>query len=275
MSAATILVTRPESASERLATILTGLGYAVTTVPTIAIEPLLPGGPLDIACRNLQKFDWVVLTSPNAARAVIAAYQRHAAGRPIPARPPLWAAIGAATAETLAVEDVPVDLVPPRSTGISLVAALIATGRLAGSRILLPRSAKADEVAPNFLRSAGALVEVIEAYITVEAPPSSLGPLAEALDEPTLAAILIASGSAARGLVALTRQIGRLQHLRDIAIVSIGPSTSTVLRGLGLVPAAEAATPTSQAIADAVASISPEAARTQLGHAATEPEYSR
>jgi uroporphyrinogen-III synthase len=275
MSAATILVTRPESAGQELATTLTGLGYAVTAVPTIAIEPLSPGGPLDIACRNLQKFDWVVLTSPNAARAVIAAYQRHAAGRPIPARPPLWAVIGAATAEALAVEDVPVDLVPPRSTGISLVAALIATGQMGGSRILLPRSGTADDTTPNFLRRAGAQVDVIETYRTVEAPPSSLGPLADALDEPTLAAIFVASGSAARGLVTLSRQIGRLQRLRDIAIVSIGPTTSTVLRGLDLAPAAEATAPTSQAIADAVTSISPEAPRARLRHAATEPEYSQ
>jgi uroporphyrinogen-III synthase len=275
MSAPTILVTRPESARAELANTLTGLGYAVATVPTIAIEPLPPGGPLDIACRTLQKFDWVALTSPNAARAVIAARQRHAAGRPIPAHPPLWAAIGAATSEVLAAENVPVDLVPPRSTGISLVAALIATGRMGGSRILLPRSDSAGDTMPSLLRRAGADVDAIEGYQTVEAPESSLGPLADVLDEPTLAAIVVASGSAARGLVTLSRQVDRLSRLRGISIVSIGPSTSAVLRGLGLEPAAEAAGPTSQAIAEAVASLPPEAARNQVSRATAQPEYSR
>lgn len=275
MSARTILVTRPESARAELANTLTGLGYAVASVPTVVIEPLAPGGPLDPACRTLDDFDWVVLTSPNAARAVIAAFRRQAAGRGIPAHPPLWAAIGAATAEALVGENVPVDLVPPRSTGISLVAALIATGQLSGSRILLPRSDSADETMPSLLRRAGANVDAIEAYRTVEAPESSLGPLADALDEPTLAAIVVASGSAARGLVTLSRRIGRLSRLRGISIVSIGPSTSSVLRGLGFEPAAEAAGPTSQAIAEAVASLPPGAARTQVSRATAQPEYSR
>jgi uroporphyrinogen-III synthase len=275
MSERTILVTRPESEQTELATALAGLGFAVVAVPTIAIEPAALGGPLDAACRTLEAFDWVVLTSPNATRAVVSAFRRQAGSREVPAHPPFWAAIGAATAEALAAENVPVDLTAPRKTGVSLAVALIATGQMAGSRILLPRSGSAGDTLPRLLRRAGADVHAIEAYLTVEGPASSLGPLADALNEPTLAAIVVASGSAARGLVALSRQWGRLQRLHEIAIVSIGPSTSTVLRGLGLTPAAEAAAPTPQAIADAVASMSPQTARAHLRHASVEPEYSR
>src|ERR1035437_3138039 len=240
MNAPLVLVTRPASAGDGFSTAFAGLGCAVRAVPTGEIEPVAPGGRLDVACSRLADYDWVVLTSPNGVRALIGAFERGSADRPLPSRPPRWAAVGPATAEALAAENVPVDVIPGRSTGTALVGALVILGPLHGSRVLLARSLSADDTVPNLLRLAGATVDEVEAYRTLEAPPSSLGGFADALDDPALIAIAVASGSAIRGVVRLARQTGRLERLRSVAIVSIGPSTSAAARELGLQPAAEA-----------------------------------
>jgi uroporphyrinogen-III synthase len=269
MSANLVLVTRPRDTDSRLTTELTGLGFAVAAVPTVAIEPVAAGGPLDLACRRLGGYDWVVLTSPNGVRALVEAFGRGSAGRCLPSDPPRWAAVGPATAEAVAREGVPVHAVAVPAIGAALPAALAVTGPLLRSRMLLPQSASADGELPSLLRLAGADVDEVEAYRTIEAPPSSLEVLAAALDNPDLAAIVVASGSAVRGLVGLAHETGRLERLRSVAIISIGPTTSSVARMMGLEPAAEAATPTPNALAIAVAaavaaSISPRAIRSVL-----------
>ena len=266
MTAPLVLVTRPAASGDRLGAALKSLGFAVAWVPTVAIEPVLPGSGMHRIVSSLADYDWVVVTSPNTVRALVAALGREWPGARLPSRPPRWAAVGPATVEALAAENVPVEVTPIRATGAALVYALRALDSLRGRRVLLPRSTAADAAIPQSFRLAGAHVDEVRAYRSIEAPETSLLAFAEVMEDPALAGVIVASGSAVRGAVRLANESGRLTRLLSTPLISIGPSTSAAARQLGLEPAAEAATPTAEAMADAVASILPRGARTLVSH---------
>ena len=176
-------------------------------VPLIAIEPL-SDDPIDIS-----GYDWVVLTSANAAREL----RRRMVGVPRHV-----AAIGEATAAAFGA----VDLVAEVSTQEGLLDALpeqpgrVLFAAAAGARSLLPGALGAD---------------VVALYETTELMPP--GPLDGDL-------VVLASPSAARSLARVTTAI---------PVVSIGPETTRVATELGLRVAAEAVTHDLEGLVAAVA----------------------
>jgi uroporphyrinogen-III synthase len=245
-----ILSTRPAGAADPLVAALGSAGHRVHAVPTVELKHVEPGGSLDLAVAGLTGYDWIVVTSAAGAVAVLAAMDRAVGPGKVVARKPLWAAVGRATAVVLEEAGVRVDVVPEVSRGVAITQALLsATGSLADRRVLLPRSDRADGVLPDALRAAGATVDDVVAYRTVEGPPASVRVLLDALSDGELQAIVLCSGSAVRGLLALAASgdgAGATQvHSRIAAtpLVSIGPSTSAAIREAGLQVAAEAARP--------------------------------
>ncbi|MBA2275396.1 MAG: uroporphyrinogen-III synthase [Chloroflexi bacterium] len=245
-----ILSTRPAGAADPLVAALGSAGHRVHAVPTVELKHVEPGGSLDLAVAGLTGYDWIIATSAAGAVAVLAAMDRAVGPGKVVARKPLWAAVGRATAVVLEEAGVRVDVVPEVSRGVAITQALLsATGSLADRRVLLPRSDRADGVLPDALRAAGATVDDVVAYRTVEGPPASVRVLLDALSDGELQAIVLCSGSAVRGLLALAASgdgTGATQvHSRIAAtpLVSIGPSTSAAIREAGLQVAAEAARP--------------------------------
>ena len=190
-----IVVTRPAGQETELVARLRELGHEVAHRPLIALEPL-GDGPIDV-----QRYDWVVVTSPNGARELL----RRARGRL-----PRTAAIGAATAQALGGAD----LVPRVSTQEGLLAELprpagaVLVAAAEGARRLL-----VDELGADF----------VPLYRTVE--------LAAELPAGT-ELVVVTSASQARAL----RRLGT-----DAPVISIGPETSRAAREAGLQVAAEAA----------------------------------
>lgn len=268
MTAPLVLLTRPEAAGGVLTAALTRLGYRVAAVPTISIEAVAPGGTLDRAAGALAEYDWVVVTSPTGVAALTQARARVVSDGRFPSKPPRWAAVGPATARALLEAGALVEVVPDQADGVSLARALASHVALARASILLPRSDAAGDELPRLLRLAGASVDDLVAYRTIEAPAASFGPLADALDDPALVVIVLASGSAVRGLFELAERAHRLDHVRRVPIVTIGPSTSAAARIAGLEPAAEADEATPEALARAVLSASRSTAR---NHSAPPP----
>lgn len=165
--------------------------------------------------------------------------------------------MGSATAGALEGAGLAVAATSSDGTGLGLLPALEATESITGRSIVLPRASAADDRLPSALRERGADVRVVVAYETVEAPAESQGPLRAALADPDLQAVVVASGSAVRGLLGLLDPPGSAAdhaaaRLRNLPFVSIGPSTSDEVRRLGLELGAEAATPSVDALADAV-----------------------
>jgi uroporphyrinogen-III synthase len=160
----TVVVTRAAAQGEELSRPLRRLGARVVELPTIRLEPPADGGAaLTGALADPSRYDWVVVTSVNGARAVLdrSPDARRLAGVRL-------AAIGPATAAVLEGVHLPPDLVPPRFVAESLLE-VFPPGP---GRILLARAAVARDVLPEGLRRAGWEVDVVEAYRTVAGEPS-------------------------------------------------------------------------------------------------------
>lgn len=219
-----VLVTRAAGQGGPLEAALREQGLDPIAVPAIAIEIDPPGGELDRVARVIQTFDWVVVTSPNGARAILAAAERVFTSLST-AR---WAAIGAGTAEILEREDVQVVFLPSRAEARVLADELPVT---AGEEVLLLRGDLAGHDLPARLEARGAVVEDVVAYRTIEGPPSSRQILHDALASGDPNAVVLASGSAARGLVALAQAEGL--DVGGIPAICIGPETHREARRLG------------------------------------------
>ena len=229
-----ILVTRGASQAPKLSDGLRALGAVPIEVPVLEIRPPATFDPLDNALRNLAQYDWLILTSANTVRALV---ERTAALGIVSAASALnVAAIGSATAEAAHDAGFTVALMPKDYVAESLVAAL--RDQIAGKRVLLARASIARDVIPEALRTAGAIVDVVDAYqnILPHAAPAQLqAAFVDGLDAATLT-----SSSSVTHLAEAAAKAGIAFPLTGVPAISIGPITSQTLRELNWPPAAEA-----------------------------------
>ena len=155
-------------------------------VPTIRLEDPEDPAPLDRALAELDRYDWLVLTSPNAPPRL---RDRLQTGRTeLRAR---VACIGPSTAR--AVQEClgwQTDLLPREYVAEGLLEAFEAQP-LQGKRILLARAAEARDVLPRVLRERGARVDVVPLYRTValeDLPSRTRQELLEGVDLDTVTA---------------------------------------------------------------------------------------
>ena len=207
-----VVVTRPREQAGPLVRRLEELGHEVVECPLIEIEPL--GEPVEVA-----GYDWVVVTSPNGARELVA----NATGSL-----PRVAAVGPGTAETLRELGVEAAFVPRVSSQDGL---LDEFPRPAG-RVLF---AAAEGARKRPIEELGA--DFVPLYRTRLLRPS--GP-------PQGDVVLLASGSAARSFAALGV---------DIPAVTIGPETTAAAREAGLEVVAQAKTHDLEGLVAAVGSL--------------------
>jgi uroporphyrinogen-III synthase/uroporphyrinogen III methyltransferase/synthase len=111
-------------------------------------------------------------------------------------------------------------------------------GSLLGLRFLIARAAIARDVIPDALRSAGAIVDVVDAYQNVM-PETAPELLREALRKGIVAATFTSSSSVTH-LAEAARAARIAFPFAGVAAISIGPITSATLRDHGWEPAAEA-----------------------------------
>lgn len=225
----TIAVTRPAGGSDPLVTGLEALGARVVHTPVIRILPPDDAGALRRAVWEVEAFDWVVVTSGHAARALGRALSDSGRSWPDPSGDaPGVCAVGPATAAVLAAEGVPVDLVPERFIAEAILDALEREGHLEGMRILLPRSMEGRDVLPMGLVSRGAEVVEVEAYRNV-VDGEGLERLRAVWNEGRLDIVALTAGSAARRVQEVVgREPGRVR------IVAIGPATAGAAAEVGL-----------------------------------------
>ncbi len=234
-----VLVTRAAHQAGKLSEGLRALGAEPVEVPVLEIRPPESFEPLDRALRQLESYDWLILTSANAVRAVA----EHAAELSIALEQPARlkvAAVGESTASAARNAGLHIAFVPEAYVAESLVAGLLEgiQFRTAGLKVLLARAAIARDVIPDALRDAGAVVDVVDAYRNVlpEAAPVQLRrALAEEIN-----AVTFTSSSSATHLAEAARKAGIAWPFAALPAVSIGPITSQTLRELGWEPAVEA-----------------------------------
>jgi uroporphyrinogen-III synthase/uroporphyrinogen III methyltransferase/synthase len=234
-----VLVTRAAHQVGKLSEGLRALGAEPVEVPVLEIRPPANLEPLDAALRKIGSYDWLILSSGNAVRALV---ERAAALGIAPgsefAQPERLqvAAVGEATAQAARQAGFKIAFVPAAYVAESLAEGLLV--QVAGQRVLVLRAAVARDVIPEALRAVGAEADVVEAYRNVlpEAAPERLRrALAEGLDAATFT-----SSSSATHLAEAARMAGVAWPFAGVPAVSIGPITSQTLRNLGWPPAAEA-----------------------------------
>jgi len=224
-----VLVGRARHQAGALSGELQKLGATVLEIPFIEIRKPRSFKPLDSALRNLDGYDWLILTSANGVEAM---WERLAKLRLKQNFKDLnVAAIGPATKRAIEQHGIHVDVVPKEYVAESVVRSL--QRRVRGKRVLLVRAKVARDVIPTELRKAGAHVDVVEAYETV-VPQSSRTRLQSALKNPRRRphVVTFTSSSTARNFVTLLG--ARKANFNDVKLASIGPVTSSTLRELGL-----------------------------------------
>ena len=234
-----VLVTRALHQAGKLSEGLRSLGAEPVEVPVLEIRPPLSYATLDAALGRLELYDWLILTSANAVRAITE--RASALGIYIEQPHSLEiAAVGHATAAAAHRAGLRVAFVPEDYVAEELVAGLLEGVGLSavGLRVLLVRAAVARDVIPDALREAGAGVDVVEAYRNV-VPDAAPEQLRAALEKGINAATFTSSSSATH-LAEAAREAGVAWPFVGVTAVSIGPITSETLRELGWQPAVEA-----------------------------------
>jgi uroporphyrinogen-III synthase len=241
---ARVLVTRAADQADELAEALRAHDLEPVLVPAIAIELDPPGGELDRAAAGIEAQDWVVVTSPNGARAIVAAAQRVGTD---PGRP-RWAAMGTATARPLGAAGIAVTFRPDRANGRSMASGIPVA---AGERVLVVRADLAGGGLAVALRARGAVVDDVVGYRTRPAPVSSRPLLRAALAAGAIDAVILASGSAVRGLVALAA--AEDLDVTCVPAVCIGPETRRAAEEAGFDVIAESRARDARSLAAATA----------------------
>lgn len=203
-----VWVTRDETPDGPLSTALRSRGLTVIHEPVIT-RRRVDDADADIAALGSE--DWLVLTSPYAVEAISVN----------PPNNPKVAVIGESSRKTAVNKGMRVELVSQGGDAKSLFAEL--RGKITDGTVCYPRSslAKPPEAWANVIILAPVL------YVTE----------AREFDRTVIERvdlIAITSGSAVTALRAADL------NLRDCLVASIGPTTSTALRGHGLEPAIEA-----------------------------------
>jgi uroporphyrinogen-III synthase len=196
LSGIRVLVGRARHQAGLLSSELRKLGATTIEIPFIEIRKPRSFRPLDSALKNLEMYDWLILTSVNGVEAMwermgksdlqITASRRQTAEKhhnregheftraakqtrtisALAAEGRLHvAAIGPATKKAIEERGARVDVMPKEYVAESVVRSL--KRKVKGKRVLLVRAKVARDVIPRELRRAGAHVDVVEAYETV------------------------------------------------------------------------------------------------------------
>lgn len=232
-----IVITRTRHQASQLRRALETRGAEVHEAPTIRILPPEDQAAVDGLIADIDRFDWLLLTSANAVTALAAGMRRlqmdtrALAGIKV-------GAIGTATARALE-EHLAIcpDHVPSTFTGDALARSLIDASPMAATQVLWLRADIARPDLAEILTAAGATVTTADAYRNLPEtalPASVVGALRDGLVD----WVTFTSAATARNLVELLADEVSLLHRPRLA--SIGPITSQAMRDLGFDPDVEA-----------------------------------
>jgi len=159
-----VLVGRARHPASALSSGLKDLGADVIEIPFIEIRKPHSYKPLDSALKQIDKYDWLILTSVNGVDA-LAARMKKLHINPSALSHLQIAAIGPATRAAIENRGLKVAVVPDQYVAESVVKSL--RRKMKGKRVLLARAKVARDVIPRELRRLGAKVDLVEAYETV------------------------------------------------------------------------------------------------------------
>jgi uroporphyrinogen III methyltransferase/synthase len=248
-----ILVTRPRDQAAQLVDLLESRGAEAIEAPMIRIAPPEDYSPLDQACLDVGRFDWIVFSSANAVDAFV--------GRLFASPLDLRAlngvklcAVGPATAERLARHGLKVDLLPAEYRAEAMLQALSPGGHARGLKVFLPRGDIGRDVVAEELRKQGAEVSEAVAYRTLAVEPEREGgpDVYKMLLERRIDVVTFTSASAVRNFVRVLGAEPVADLLRPTLVASIGPVTAETAAQFGIETAIMPADYTIPALVNAI-----------------------
>lgn len=252
-----IVITRGIEDYESTAEAVKRRGGTPIACPTIQIVPVDDCRELDQAIQRLAEFDWLLFTSAHSVHFFCERWKQvSAVDRPF--TNVRIGAIGPSTAVECARHALPPDFVAETSTGQAFFDEFQSTYPVQGKRFLVPVSNLSKGTLPNGLKEAGGEVTVITAYRNQ--PVRQLDPgLVNALKNRQVDWVLFFSPSAASNYFTLVQKYPEIDIRNQpkssegpplYSIASIGPSTSQMLRSLGVEPEVEASPHTVEGLLD-------------------------
>lgn len=219
-----VLITRATDQSHSLASQLRDAGAIPICFPLIEITPPVDSSAFEDAMSKINDYDWLVVTSINAARAVELRLDRTQY-----ARRPKLASLSAKVLDGLPMWGKEAEFVAQKTTAIDLALEMPV---VPGDRILLPQSDRADCRAADCLRARGAVVDVVVAYRTA-IPKGDYARLREILFTRQVDAITFASPSAVQAIVRLFGDAVP-SLVGGCVVACIGPTTAAAAEAAGL-----------------------------------------
>lgn len=257
LSGRNIVITRALAQAADFATALESFGARVIPCPTIQIVDPESFAPLDEAIDHLYGYDWIVFTSVNGVEYFLRRLSEPrsvgVAGGPPDLPEPRnehnsrsvsnldelrVCAIGEATAEALRAANVHVDVIPTefKAEGVFTAIEAFVGGRpaLAGLSFLIPRAAVARSYLPDALEEAGARVDVVAAYRTVQPQNLDLGRVNALLSGGGIDCIAFTSSSTVTNFAQLFDAGDLSSLLQGVAVACIGDITARTASEHGL-----------------------------------------
>jgi uroporphyrinogen III methyltransferase/synthase len=231
LSGKRIVITRSAAQSEAIARELTARGAVPVVLPLVSFAEPEDFAPLDAAISEIQRFDWMILTSAQAVRSVAKRCEDLKRSLVRSESKLRIGCVGPVSAEAARQAGLPVEYVAEMHTGAALAEEL--GNRLQGAKVFLPRSDRANPDLPLALRRHGAEVTEVIAYRTLRPTPVEERSLRQIADG-TADAVLFFSPSAVQHFAELSGG-EQLRALQDkLAITAVGPVTANALREAGV-----------------------------------------
>lgn len=234
----TLLITRPQPEADVTAQQVRALHGRPLLAPALTILPPHDGRSLKQAMHALDRYQGVLITSANGARALIDAM-------PSSHPPPPLFAVGRKTARILEKEGWPVH-VPSGAAGGERLARAVMAWRPGGAQpFLFLRAEQGREELGRLLQQAGYGVDQVVAY-RAEPMVTLPAPVRHALEAGTVDATLFFSGRSAQAFVAVLSAEGDVAWLSRTTVVVISSVTEETVRKLGFREVLIASEPSSE-----------------------------
>jgi uroporphyrinogen III methyltransferase / synthase len=226
-----VLITRAAAQSEALARELSARGAIPVVRPLVSFADPEDFVPVDAAINEIEQFDWMILTSAQAVRALVKRGAELKRSLVSPGGELRIAAVGPVTAEAARRAGLLVQYVAQTHTGVALAEEL--GKKLQGAKVFLPRSDRANPDLPAALKRHGAQVTEVIAYRTLKPAREDQEKLRE-IAEGEADAALFFSPSAVQIFAELfgSEQLRALQD--KLAITAVGPVTAQALLEAGV-----------------------------------------
>jgi uroporphyrinogen-III synthase len=222
-----VAVTRALEQSESLVEALRAAGAVPVIVPMVAFGNPDDPGAVDEAIREPGYYDWTLLTSQNAVRALQERAQLLGIELATTVGATRIAVVGPSTAEAVKQLGLPVEYMAVKHRGVELAEEL--GEKVRGKRIFLPRSDRANVELVEKLKELGAQVRDVIAYKTVRPDESSAAKIQDIMSE-GVDAVMFFSPSAVQHLRDMLGEQRFLELAQRAVYAAIGPVTGKALR---------------------------------------------